>query len=85
MLIYIGAAIVLTIIFVCVDWLRLTPPAPSATATRDTIDNYKEMRSFAIDDASKLFDTIVSKAFLPVFTTVLGYIFGSRVAANNAE
>lgn len=75
----VGAAILVVIVFVCVDWLVMIPHArPAVNATRDVIDNYKDMRESATDDAAKLFDLIVAKALLPVFTAILGYIFGSR-------
>ncbi len=32
-----------------------------------------------------LFDLIVSKSLLPIFTTILGYIFGSRAARDDSQ
>jgi hypothetical protein len=82
----VGSVITVVILFVCVDWVLMLPKSqPIGTSTRDVIDNYKEMRDYATDDASKLFDLIVSKALLPVFTAVLGYIFGSRHSAAHSK
>jgi len=36
------------------------------------------MSDVAINRTLKLFDQMVHKSFLPVFTAVLGYIFGVR-------
>ena len=45
---------------------------------KELIENYKVLRETAADGATKLFDLIVVKALLPVFTLILGYIFGSQ-------
>ena len=34
----------------------------------------------ATDRSIKIFDSFVGKAFLPVFTTLIGYIIGARSA-----
>src|SRR5688500_19367604 len=39
---------------------------------------YKEFSDALGNRSSTLFDAIVSRALLPVFTLILGYIFGSR-------
>lgn len=77
----VGTVILLVIVFVCVDWVLMVPARPPLQAPREVIDTYKELRAGAVEDASKLFDLIVAKALLPVFTAILGYIFGSREAA----
>ena len=80
----VGAVILMVIVFVCADWLVTVPARPPLQAPREVIDAYKELRAGAIEDASKLFDLIVAKALLPVFTAILGYIFGSREAARGS-
>ncbi len=80
---WVGIVILMVIGFVCVDWVCTIPPRPALGATRDIIDNYKDLRSAATDDASKLFTLVVLTSLLPVFTAILGYIFGSKQAAKD--
>lgn len=48
----------------------------SATGTKTAIENYRELSSIAVKNAQDLFHTFVTQALLPVFTAILGYIFG---------
>ena len=82
----VGVIMALVIILVGIDWWFRSPLAPAlptdpavynATA-KDLIADYKSLNELALDRATKLFDLVVVKALLPVFTTILGYIFGSR-------
>ncbi len=63
------------------------PPVPVIPAGTDpaivkaTLDNYKTLQQIALEPFTTLFDSIVVKVLLPVFTSILGYIFGLR--ANN--
>ena len=45
------------------------------------LDNYKALNAEAISRVSSLFDLLATKTLLPIFTTILGYIFGFRAAA----
>lgn len=60
-----------------------TPPTlpPDADVAAKLIANYKLLAEAQWTGPAGMFDTIVFKALLPVFTTILGYIFGSRAAA----
>jgi hypothetical protein len=42
------------------------------------IDNQKVLSEIYTDRSIKFFDAIVGKALLPVFTTIIGYIIGTR-------
>ena len=44
------------------------------------IENYKVLNVEAISRVNSLFDLLATKALLPIFTAILGYIFGSREA-----
>ncbi len=65
------------ILFICLHY----PSAPSqiegadATSIKDAIDRYKELSSSVVENAVKMFQTIVTQSLLPVFTAVLGYLF----------
>lgn len=47
-------------------------------ATKTVIENHNLLRQKAWETSMAIFDLMIFKAFLPVFTTILGYIFGSR-------
>lgn len=47
-------------------------------ATKIVIENHNLLRQKAWETSMAIFDLMIFKAFLPVFTTILGYIFGSR-------
>ena len=51
------------------------------------LDNYKALNAEAISRVTSLFDLLATKTLLPIFTAILGYIFGSRAAAaaNNRD
>lgn len=89
----VGLIILLVIIVVSVSWLQHVPSMPAqllnpangnAEAADAMLKNYNSLYSTAIDHSMRLFDVIVVKALLPVFTTILGYIFGSRAAREGA-
>ena len=58
----------------------LTHLAPEDTKT--AIDHYKELSAVSVKSALDLFQTIVGQALLPVFTAILGYIFGKENNSN---
>ena len=45
------------------------------------LDNYKALNAEAVSRVTSLFDLLATKTLLPIFTAILGYIFGSRAAA----
>jgi hypothetical protein len=55
----------------------LQPGADPATV-KAMLENYKTLQQIALEPFTTLFDSIVVKVLLPVFTSILGYIFGSR-------
>jgi hypothetical protein len=87
---YVGAMIALVILGVFIEWYRHVPNLPQlvsqgqatdAAQAEATIKNYQSLYQLASEQSTRLFDLIVVKALLPVFTTILGYIFGSRAAS----
>jgi hypothetical protein len=80
----VGLAIVAVTAAVVVDWFLTRPEVPSISAAispeqaAKLIQNFKELNAINFDRSTKIFDLLVVKAFLPVFTAILGYIFGSR-------
>lgn len=45
---------------------------------RQVIDLEKQLRDSHVSAVMQVFDTVVIKCFLPLFTSILGYIFGSQ-------
>ncbi|MHC1730105.1 MAG: hypothetical protein AB9866_29595 [Syntrophobacteraceae bacterium] len=73
-----GYLSVVTIILL-IDYLCNVPALPKGPIIDPAqINLYKELSQVSTERTLKLFDTLVFKGFLPVFTAVLGYIFGSR-------
>ncbi len=54
-----------------------------ATAPKTPAENYVFISNAIADRSSKMFNLIVVRALLPVFTALLGYIFGSQPARSN--
>jgi hypothetical protein len=85
------AIIVLTLIMIF-DWMWHSPAslsnadlkgtatnlAENADVARKLIDSHKVLSDASTDRSVKLFDSFIGKALLPVFTTLIGYIIGSR-------
>ncbi len=89
---WVGIAIVAMTLMLIAEWIWHSPPSPTsadlkgaatnladnAENARKLVDNYKTLADVATDRSIKVFDSFVGKAFLPVFTTLIGYIIGAR-------
>jgi len=53
------------------------PPNADQATVRAILDNYQALQKIALEPVTTLFDSIIGKALLPIFTSVVGYI-GSR-------
>jgi hypothetical protein len=58
--------------------LPVLQPGADPAAVKALLENYKTLQQIALEPFTTLFDSIVVKVLLPVFTSILGYIFGSR-------
>ena len=80
----VGALISLITIALVGKWIFSVPAPPvipagiDATTARAILDNYKALQQIATDSYTAIFDMVVVKVLLPIFTSILGYIFGSR-------
>lgn len=84
-----GSAVTLIILakWIWMTWCVNCTNIPSTASTEQAdmlVKNYKALQEQAFDSASKMFDAIVGKVLLPVFTSILGYIFGARHASEGA-
>jgi hypothetical protein len=52
---------------------------------RQLIELQKQARDAHFQQITLLFDSIVTKCLLPLFTTILGYIFGSQAAKQSRD
>jgi hypothetical protein len=88
----VGLLIALVTVMLLAHWMATAPwtGVPSDLASKKTddakalVENIKTMSDLSADRSIKLFDAVVSRALLPVFTAILGYIFGSR-SQNRAQ
>jgi hypothetical protein len=63
--------------------LPVLQPSADQAATKAMLENYKTLQQIALEPLTTLFDSVVVKVLLPVFTSILGYIFGSRSRKND--
>ena len=78
-----GAAVTLMIVgrWIWMTWCVSCPNIPASTTAdqaKSLIENYKALQDQAVQSGKEMFDTVVVKALLPIFTSILGYIFGAR-------
>lgn len=82
----VGGLISVVTLLVLIQWWRTAPwmgvpPGFSgldAEQAKKLADNLKALSDASLDRSLKLFDDIVGRVLLPVFTSILGYIFGTR-------
>jgi hypothetical protein len=75
-------AIVILAVVVKVVWgappQPTIPAATDAATARTILENYKTLQQITLEPYTSLLDRVIVKVLLPVFTSILGYIFGSR-------
>lgn len=65
-------------------WLWYAPAVPviqpgaDPATVKAILDNYRALQQIALEPFTTLFDSIVVKVLVPIFTSILGYIYGSR-------
>lgn len=86
----VGVISLIVMIGLGVEWQRNTPAAPvfpsnlngldQQTITNITalLEQYKIASEIALDGPLKLFDRVVASTLAPIFTAILGYIFGTH-------
>jgi hypothetical protein len=88
----IGVGLVASIvIFVLVSyWTRTSPDLPALPTDISNLDdaklntwkllleNYKTAYAVALDGPLQIFDQVIVKVLLPLFTLLLGYVFGTN-------
>jgi TctA family transporter len=87
----VGVLITVVLFFVLLKWYNSVPAYPKdileASTTQEVsqrlLANYTTLSKSASDLSLGMFDTIVQKALLPLFTLIIGYIFGNQTAKSN--
>jgi hypothetical protein len=81
---WVGAVATIVILMLVIKWVKYAPPVPNLanitdqSAAKAILENYKLLQQIVMEQFTTLFDSIVVKVLLPIFTSILGYIFGSR-------
>jgi hypothetical protein len=84
----VGALAAIVTLALVAKWAFSAPAAPVISVDSDpskvqaALANYKLLQQTALDPYTSLFDSVVVKVLLPVFTTILGFIFGSKRASS---
>ena len=76
-----GSIVMLALVAKWVFWapsLPTLPPDLDPDKAKAIVENYKNLQQAALLPLTTLFDNIVVKVLLPVFTGILGYIYASR-------
>lgn len=79
------AIILVAVLVVGLDWIVGGPTIPDVPITNDegakaTVENFKTLRDADLDRPRQLFTLVVTGGLVPLFTLLLGYIFGSQQA-----
>ncbi len=94
MRIALGVGIVGTIVILAlgVQWWLRSPQMPSlpvdsqqVESTKAILENYKTASDMALEGPAKIFDMVIVKILYPLFTLILGYIFGSRIISSDKK
>ena len=76
-----GSVVILALVIKSVystPGLPLIPPELDPEKARVMILNYKNLQQAALEPLTAIFDMVVVKVLLPVFTGILGYIYASK-------
>jgi hypothetical protein len=74
-----AAVILFTAVLLFSVWYTPTPTLSGTTADQtSTIGQYKALTDILFDRVEKLFDLVITKALLPLFATLIGFILGKQ-------
>jgi hypothetical protein len=82
----VGALASLVTLGLILAWIISGPRVPAIPSDMEPekakaiIENYKQLQQASLQPLISIFDAIIVKVLLPVFTSILGYIFGSQHA-----
>jgi hypothetical protein len=76
----VGAVVILALI---TKWWITYPSAPTLPVgiepdkAKALIENYRQLQEVSVESILKVSDALIVKLLLPLFTSIVGYIFGS--------
>jgi len=80
----VGAFACVVTLALIIKWICYAPAVPGVPPDMDRekarilIENYRQLQQATLEPFTSLFDSIVVKVLLPIFASILGYIFGSH-------
>ena len=80
----VGSLATVVTLALIIKWICYAPAIPQIAVDMDrekarlVVENYKQLQVIVLEPFTTLFDSIVVKVLLPIFTSILGYIFGSQ-------
>jgi hypothetical protein len=82
----VGLLIAVVTVIAVVGYVIFAPAMPTQLpenpdTAKAVIENRKMMSEVYMTQALKVFETVVLGGLLPIFTAILGYIFGTQTAA----
>ena len=86
----VGSVATGVLLILLVRWIWLEPAMPNVPAGMDEkqiaaiMNRYKELQSINIDNTIKMIDAVIMKILLPVFTSFVGYVFGSQAGSKSS-
>ncbi len=83
----VGLTIVIVLVYLGRDLSLRSPAPPSLLGVpsgdlKEQLEAYAKISEIALARTTSLFTTIVASALLPVFTSIVGYLFGTGVGRN---
>jgi hypothetical protein len=80
-----GSLAALVLLVLLFRWMHLDPNPPSLVNLSDgeasaVIARYKELQGLELDSTGRMIDAIVVKILLPIFTSFVGFVFGTRAS-----
>lgn len=78
-----GFIALISIIIICFYLINLIRIGiPTTTLTETELADFESLSKIFFDHTTQLFDLIITKGFLPIFATILGYLLGESRATN---
>ena len=80
----VGAVGAIILILLLARWLWIAPSVPvippgtDDKVSRLILENYQTLREAALEDTLRILDAFVMKLLFPLFTSFVGYVFGSQ-------
>lgn len=81
---WVGTLISIVTLALIGKWIYSAPAPPAipvgadGTTVKAILENYRALQQIAMEPYTAFFEMIVVKVLLPIFASILGYIFGSR-------